>query len=54
MNSLQPEAEAGGGVVDDDGSGLRVTWVRDQICANVLRIGQNVVMQRGGFCVVGR
>jgi hypothetical protein len=26
---------------------LRVTWVPDQICSNVLRIRYNVVMQKG-------
>ena len=31
---------------------LEVTWVPDQICANVLRIGKHVVMQRGAvWCV---
>ena len=29
------------------GGRLKVTWVPDQLCANVLRIGKHVVMQRG-------
>ena len=46
------KAAASGGASEGGGGGsggLRVTWVPDQLCANVLRIGKHVVMQRGGY-----
>jgi hypothetical protein len=45
----QADAKLGQIWADEGSDWLKVTFLPDKICANILRIGQNVVMQKGGW-----